>query len=287
MCIQIPHPLPLLLYPSPLYTSIMPTQYDTIQAPYDEIRKASIALIERANVQEAVAPFIKHARVLDLACGSGFYSYHLLKWGASKVVGVDISPAMIEEARAAGSQVPSNSTTIEFRIGDCSKPVRYDGGPFDVVFGAWLLNYAPSGKDMVDMFHNVSLNLKDGGHFVAVMPPPTEDPAAFVEAEGKARPSESGGSGGLFSSVTGVVEDGITMHLHADTKLGDVDFDCYHLRKEVYEASAREGGLRGKLAWRMTTVPDEFMKDRKGGASVEELESYKVTPGFGILVVAK
>jgi ubiquinone/menaquinone biosynthesis C-methylase UbiE len=69
----------------------MSTQYDAIQAPYDEIRKSSIALIERANVREAVAPFIKDARVLDLACRTGFYSHHFLKWEASKVVGVDIS----------------------------------------------------------------------------------------------------------------------------------------------------------------------------------------------------
>lgn len=265
----------------------MSTQYDTIQAPYDEIRKSSNALIERANVQEAVAPFIKNARVLDLACGSGFYSYHFLKWGARKVVGVDISPVMIEEARTASFQIPSNGGTIDFKVADCSKPVPYEGDPFDVVFGAWLLNYAPSGKDMVDMFRNVALNLKDGGHFVAVTVPPTQDPAVFVEAEGKVRPSESGGSGGLFCSVTGVVEDGITIHVHADTRQGDVDFDCYHLRKGVYEASARDGGLRGELAWRVTAVPDEFFKDRKGGASVEELDSYKVTPHFGILVVAK
>lgn len=265
----------------------MSTQYDTIQAPYDEIRKTSIALIERANVHEAVAPFIKDARVLDLACGSAFYSYHFLKWGASKVVGVDISPAMIEEARSDSSQILSSDEKINFIVADCSKPVPYDGGPFDVVFGAWLLNYAPSGKDMVDMFRNVALNLKEGGHFVAVTPPPTQDPAAFVEAERKTRLSESGGSGGLFCSVTGVVEDGISFHVHADTRHGDVDFDCYHLKKEVYEASAREGGLSGESAWSVTTVPDEFFQDRKGGASFEELDSYKVTPHFGMLVVAK
>ena len=262
----------------------MSTQYDTIQAPYDEIRKSSIALIERANVQEAVAPFVKDARVLDLACGSGFYSYDFLKWGASKVVGADISSAMLEEARAARSRMPSNGATVEFKLADCSEPVPYAGGPFDLVFGAWLLNYAPSGDDMVEMFRNVALNLKDGGHFVAVTPPPTQDPTAFVEAERKARPS---GSGGLLCSVTGAVEDGITFHAYADTRRGDVDFDCYHLRKEVYEASAREGGLRGEVVWSVTSVPDEFLKDRKGGASVEELESYKVTPHFGMLVVAK
>lgn len=264
----------------------MSTQYNTIQAPYDEIRKSSIALIERANVQEAVVPFVKNACVLDLACGSAFYSYHFLQWGASKVVGADISSAMIEEARAA-SHIPSNSSTIDFIVGDCSNPVPYEGGPFDVVFGAWLLNYAPSGDDMVEMFRNVALNLKDGGHFVAVTPPPTQDPAAFVEAERKARPSGSGGSGGLFCSVTGAVKDGINLHVHAGTRLGDVDFDCYHLRKEVYETSAKQGGLCGELVWSVTTVPGDLFKNRKGGASIEELDSYKVTPHFGILVITK
>ena len=265
----------------------MSTQYETIQASYDEIRKSSISLIERANVQEVLAPFIEDARVLDLACGTGFYSCHFPRWGASKVVGVDISPAMIEEARSISSQIRPQSATIDFRVADCSKPVSYEGGPFDVVFGAWLLNYAPSGKEMVEMFRNVSLNLREGGHFVAVMPPPTQDPAAFVEAERRARPSESGGSGGLFCSVTGVVEDGITLHVHADTRRGTVDFDCYHLRKEVYEASARAGGLCGQLAWNVTAVSDDFLQHRRGGASLEELESYKVTPHFGLLVVAK
>jgi len=62
-------------------------------------------------------------------------------------------------------------------------------------FGAWFLNYAPSGRDMVDMFRNVALNLRDGGHFVGVTPPPTQDPTAFVEAERQARPGGSRGGG--------------------------------------------------------------------------------------------
>ena len=262
----------------------MSLQYNTIQAPYDEIRKSSIALIERTNVQEIVAPFIKDARVLDLACGSGFYSHDFLKWGASKVVGVDISSAMIEEARASGSPVPSDSATIDFVLADCFKPMLYQGGPFDIVFGAWLLNYASCGKAMVDMFRNVALNLKDGGHFVGVTPPPTQDPTASVEAEMKARPN---GSGYLSYRVTGVVDDGISFHVYADTRCGNVEFDCYHLRKDVYEASAKEGGLRGEVTWSVNKVPDSFLEDRKGGASLEELESYKVTPNYGLLVITR
>ena len=66
-----------------------------------------------------------------------------------------------------------------------------------------------------------------------------------------------------------------------------MDFDCYHLRKEIHEASAREGGLCGELAWSVPDVPDDFLQHRRGGASIEEVDSYKVRPHFGLLVIAK
>ena len=67
-----------------------------------------------------------------------------------------------------------------------------------------------------------------------------------------------------------------------------MDFDCYHLRKAVYEGAAREAGLKGELRWGVTSVPERYLKgEGPGGASVEELESYLKVPGFGLLVVAK
>ncbi|ELR09393.1 hypothetical protein GMDG_03957 [Pseudogymnoascus destructans 20631-21] len=79
-------------------------QYDPIQAPYDYIRTSTIALIEHDNVRTTLTPFIPNARVLELACGSGFYTYDLLKWGARSVVGVDISAVMMDKARSVGEE---------------------------------------------------------------------------------------------------------------------------------------------------------------------------------------
>ena len=94
--------------------------------------KSTIARVERANIREIVLPFIKDATVLDLACGSGFFSHAFLRWGAGKVVGVDISSAMVEEAR---SLVQDSSEAVSFLVADCSKPAEYPGGPFDIIFG--------------------------------------------------------------------------------------------------------------------------------------------------------
>jgi predicted RNA methylase len=41
-----------------------------------------------------------NAKALDLACGTGCYSFALLEWGAHHVIGVDISEGMIRAARA-------------------------------------------------------------------------------------------------------------------------------------------------------------------------------------------
>ena len=118
----------------------MSTQYDTIQAGYDEMRKWALALIEHVNVQQVVAPLIKGASTLDLACDTGFYSYDFLLSGAAKVTGIDMSGVMIEKARsAAASRISTNCGAINFRIADCSKPKVYEDGPFNLVLGAWLL----------------------------------------------------------------------------------------------------------------------------------------------------
>ena len=82
----------------------MVTQYDNIQAPYDDIRTKTIALVERENVHTIIAPYIKGARVLEFACGSGFYTFGFLRWGANSVVGADLFHNMLEEARRKGEK---------------------------------------------------------------------------------------------------------------------------------------------------------------------------------------
>lgn len=266
----------------------MSTQYNKQQGPYDELRKSTISIVERVNIREIVQPIIKDATVLDLACGSGFYTRAFLEWGASKAVGVDISTAMLEEARALSRD---NSEAPSFLEADCSKPVAYSGGPFDLVFGAWFLNYAGTKQELVEMYRNIALNLKPGGRFVAVTPPPTNDPAGQIKAECDVRPLPTA-SGGLYSTVTRHIQDGVDFHLHSDTPAGDLDFDTFHLRKEIWESAAKEAGFEGELKWSATHIPEDFMDDPQkygeesnGGAGAEELATYAKVPHYGLLVM--
>lgn len=257
----------------------MSTQYDDIGATYEEMRNLPISILQDANVEAAVAPLIKGGKVLDLACGTGYYSKKLLEWGAKQVVGIDISKGMIDSANAT----TTNPDRLSFHAGDCSIPVRYKDGPFDVVFGAWLLNYASDGKELVDMFRNVSINLKSYGHFIGITIPPTNNPREHCERALAAQPAQYGG---VVVNITKDVEDGVATHMVAPMKSGIIEVDAYHLSQSLYEKSAREGGLEGPLLWRPVDSPD-IRRDVLESIHSPSWENYLAVPHFSTLVIAK
>lgn len=66
--------------------------------------------------------------VADLGCGTGSLSVLLAEAGLD-VIGVDVSPAMLERARA---KAQTFGVTVEFVVGDAANPDLADGA-FDVV----------------------------------------------------------------------------------------------------------------------------------------------------------
>ncbi|KAL8749246.1 MAG: hypothetical protein Q9184_006882 [Pyrenodesmia sp. 2 TL-2023] len=258
----------------------MSTQYDSIVAPYQEMRKLPGEICETYNTQEALAPHIQGAHVLDLACGSGHYSRLMISWGAARVVGVDISSGMVAAAKAE-----TKSDKIRFMVADCTIPTEVDGGPFDIVFGGWLLNYAPEAATLTKMFRNICINLKDGGRFFGVTPYPTEDPRKHNEEGLKSKPLFWDQ---LWIEVIGDVADGVATRVTADIKPEKVQFENYHLKSSVYQQAAREGGMKGELEWKPIIFPPEesHLFGRKANWEAE-VEAFLKTPHFDILVVGK
>ena len=70
---------------------------------------------------------------------------------------------------------------------------------------------------MAEMYRKILLNLKSGGHFVGVTPPPTNDPAGHVERESTVRHYRRLQEV-WFVTINEVVEDGVYFHLHANTR---------------------------------------------------------------------
>ncbi|KAI4202624.1 MAG: hypothetical protein LQ350_002417 [Teloschistes chrysophthalmus] len=259
----------------------MSTQYDSIVEPYEEFRKAAFARLENYNIRQALAPYIKGAKILDLACGTGLYSHQLIDWGASQVVGVDISAGMIATAKAKAI-----SSDVSYQVEDCSKPKEFEGGPFDIVFGSWLLNYAPNTSVLADMFANISMNLKEGGRFVGVTVKASENPREYIEATAKMNI--------MFWEYArmewrGDVDGGISTRVVADIGSGTLSFEYYHLRESAYDRAAQEGGMKGPLTWKTLTLPEDEseifghrLKDREGLWA-----EYSKLPHFSVLEIQK
>lgn len=74
--------------------------------------------------------------VLDVACGTGNGALAAAARGAAPVVGVDLEPALLEQAREAAPEVP-----VDWRVGDAvALPV--EDAAFDVVVSVFGVMYA-------------------------------------------------------------------------------------------------------------------------------------------------
>src|ERR1700761_138364 len=164
------------------------TQYDTFSTAYDNVNDLPISRAIVPNVERLVQPYIRGAHVLELACGTGFFTRHLLDWGASSIVGVDVSQEMINIAQPEMQRNPQYAGKCRFMLADCSAPFTVAGpdggseeGKFDLVFAAWLLNYSPDLATMTETFKNISKHLRPGGRFVSILPHPDKDPMVCIE----------------------------------------------------------------------------------------------------------
>ena len=113
-------------------------------------------------------------RILDLGCGEGYCSRMLRQRGASDVLGVDLSPRMIDLAREAERGQPLG---IRYDVADAAK-VDLDAGSLDLVLAMFLFNYLGV-EQMRETMVNVHRMLAPGGQFVFAVPHPA---FAFMRA---------------------------------------------------------------------------------------------------------
>lgn len=84
--------------------------------------------------------------VLDVGCGSGRYCIAFAARGASRVVGVDFAPAMIEIANDLSARA-GVADRCEYRVGGF--PEAVPDGPFDYSTALGFFDYVPDPGAMV------------------------------------------------------------------------------------------------------------------------------------------
>jgi ubiquinone/menaquinone biosynthesis methyltransferase len=113
----------------------------------------------------AIAGPLPGRRVLDLACGTGDITWQAAHCGAH-VVGLDITPRMIELARAKATLAPDPRKRAHplFVVGDmCALPVP--DAAFDIVTTGYGLRNVP---DLPLAIREIARVLKPGGLFLSL-----------------------------------------------------------------------------------------------------------------------
>jgi arsenite methyltransferase len=108
---------------------------------------------------QAIASLKPGETVLDLGAGAGFDAFLAARQVGSngRVIGVDMTPAMIEKARANAAKV--GAANLEFRLGEIEHLPVADGS-VDVVMSNCVINLSP---DKPAVFADAYRVLKRGG----------------------------------------------------------------------------------------------------------------------------
>ena len=109
------------------------------------------------NTLKKMLPDFEGKTVLDLGCGYGWHCEYAAQHGAVKVIGVDISEKMLEEARKSHNK--GNIVYICSPIED----IDMDEASFDIVVSSLAFHYLADYGEVVDKIHKI---LKPGGYLV-------------------------------------------------------------------------------------------------------------------------
>ena len=135
--------------------------YDTFAQIYED-KHGLTQFGQVYNFRKYYEPFLNRTvpaegKLLELGCGTGVYTRWFVERGLD-VVAMDISGAMIDQARGAASKA-------RFVEGNCENPGSAVGEDFDVIVGINSFSYYVDKRSALRNYHRL---LRDGGRFVTI-----------------------------------------------------------------------------------------------------------------------
>lgn len=221
-------------------------QYDMIGEAYEGFK--ALPLEQYAVVPSFLAMVgdVRGKSILDLACGTGFYSREFKRRGATDVLGIDISGEMVAVARQLEERDPLG---VRYEVGDAAE-LRPLGERFDLTLAVQLLNYAPDIATTERMCRKIHRNMKPGGELFLL----NQSPDFRFDGPG---PDKYG----FRSVLTGEeVETGRQVRTTALLDPAPVSFVANLPRRDVYEKCLQAAGF-SDLTWVPLTVSEAGVRE--------------------------
>jgi len=206
----------------------MSTDYNKIAGEYQRAKHQPWRLhVEYYTFFELIGD-LRGKAVLDLACGEGFYTRLAKQHGAARAVGVDLSEKMID---LAWNEERSNPLGIEYLVQD-EKQLDL-GAEFDVVIAAYLLNYASTREELLEMCQGIARHLKPGCRFISVNDNPAQPREQFLSSR----------KYGFIKEVDGALGEGTPMTYTFYLDDGTFSIVNYRLSIATHEWAFQKAGF--------------------------------------------
>ncbi len=224
---------------------LMTAYYDDIAKQYQKSKTLPFREYVEWYSYRKLLGNIAGKSLLDLACGEGFYTRRIKEHGAGHVIGVDISAKMIELAR---QEETVNPLGIDYIVGDVLKLGEI--GRFDLVVASYLLNYARTKEQLLDMCRAIAVNLKPGGRFVSINNNPDQPPKSFPTCK----------KYGFAKSISGPLQEGAVITYKFLRQGQKFRIDNYYLSRKTHEWAFNMVGL-ADIRWiKIEVGPDGIEK---------------------------
>jgi ubiquinone/menaquinone biosynthesis C-methylase UbiE len=167
-----------------------------------------------------------------------------MQQGAGQVVGVDISPRMIELASQKNTE---SAIQVKYLVGDVLKKEKY--GSFDLVVASYLLNYAQTKEQLLDMCRTIALNLKPGGRFVSINNNSDQPPSSYATCK----------KYGFIKTIAGPLKDGAAITYDFYREGQKFKIINYYLSRKIHEMAFKGAGLKS-MQWEKIQVDPEGLR---------------------------
>jgi SAM-dependent methyltransferase len=223
----------------------MTDYYDTIVQQYRQFHQSPQSRYIDAYTYFNLLGELAGKSILDLGCGEGFYTRQFSQKGATRVVGVDISPKMIELAFQQEAREPLG---IEYIAADVCELGQI--GSFDLVVASYLLNHAQTKKQLLKMCQIIYANLKPSGRFVAINDNVVQSPESYPICE----------KYGFTKSISGSLAEGMPITLTFSVDGHKFSLYDYYLSRATYEWAFRAAGFK-EIRWQKPIVSPEGVQE--------------------------
>lgn len=220
-------------------------QYDAIAEAYQDSKQLPFRMaIERFTLFEALGD-VGGTRVLDLACGGGFYTRLLKRAGAAAVTGIDVSAEMIRVAEREETRDPLGCSYLCRDVAD----LEVEAGAVDLVVAMYLLHYAGTGEKLLRFLRVCHEALRPCGRIVGfndnVMRPPRGTVSWIKYGIEKSGPLSA-------------PQEGDPIHYRfTNPDGGQFGFHNFFLQPKTYDDAFREAGFQDFRWLGVSLEPDE------------------------------